>query len=127
MSMSTPVTAAAELIGLLAERGYEPDEDAPEFCRADLVTSGLGSVRVVIADEVEVHVFDRWTNLRWSARLGNAAPLAAIAGVMDAAERDAREGLCECCGSRPAATVWAGTGQLACWECVSVKREAGMG
>jgi hypothetical protein len=90
--MSTPVIAAAELIDVLSERGYEPDEDAPDFCRADLVTSGLGSVRVVIADDVEVCAFDRYMNLRWSARLGNAAPLAAMAGVMDAAERDAREG-----------------------------------
>ena len=36
-------------------------------------------------------------------------------------------GLCECCGQRPAESAWAGTGQLACWPCIEVKREAGMG
>ena len=39
----------------------------------------------------------------------------------------AARGICECCGSLPAATVWAGTGQRICWECVDRKREAGMG
>lgn len=36
-------------------------------------------------------------------------------------------GDCEACGERPAATEWAGTGQLICWECCEKKRAAGLG
>lgn len=41
-------------------------------------------------------------------------------------ERRAR-GDCERCGERRAATVWAGTGEVICWECCERKRQQGMG
>jgi hypothetical protein len=41
-------------------------------------------------------------------------------------QRKAR-GLCECCGQEPAATEWAGTGQIICWPCCDSKREQGKG
>jgi hypothetical protein len=92
--MSTPVIAASELIDELARRSYEPQEDAPEFIRADLtftvLDSVLGTVRVIVDDGVAVIGFDRNGVTMWSARFDNAAPLAAIAGAIDAAEADAR-------------------------------------
>lgn len=36
-------------------------------------------------------------------------------------------GTCERCGNRPAATEWAGTGELICWECCDARRAANHG
>jgi hypothetical protein len=87
-TMSTPVNAALDLIDVLSERGYEPQEDTAEHehLRADLTFSGLGSVRVIIADDVTVLAFDRYMAEMWSAKFSDLAPLAAITATMDAAE-----------------------------------------
>lgn len=75
----------------LMTAGYEPEEGRPARELACILTApGVGSVRVVVADDVEVHAFDRYMSCRWSARLSNA-PGAVVLAVLEGAERELAE------------------------------------
>lgn len=91
MPMSSPVTYAHDLIDILSNHGYVPDETAPEFCRADREFDGTGSVRVIIAENVKVLVFDLYGVGMWSAKFSALTPLAVIEAAIDAAGTSASQ------------------------------------
>lgn len=92
-----PLAQAAEPLAVeLRLRGYVPDESGPDFVRAGrsftVLDSPLGTVLVVVGDEVTVSAFDHETVQRWSAVFSADAPLNAITAVMDAAEAHVKNG-----------------------------------
>jgi hypothetical protein len=77
-----------DLIDHLMDAGYDPDEDdiTSMSLTANLVVSGIGSVRVIrTPGETEVHAFDQYMNCRWSARFASAPDTIVIA-ALEAAE-----------------------------------------
>lgn len=90
------MTSTANLMDHLQEQGYDPDTHSTHsWLTAELVVSGIGTVRVIINDgSVEIFVFDSFMACEWDATLSNA-PDAAIIAVIETAERqlaDKRDG-----------------------------------
>jgi hypothetical protein len=81
------MTTAPSLLDHLMNAGYEPDDDAPgSTLWADLVVSGIGTVRCIIdGPDTNVHAFDQFMVEDWSARF-TGAPDAAVIATLETAE-----------------------------------------
>ena len=76
----------ANLLDHLQEQGYEPADFSDEWY--DLVVSGVGSVRVVVSDDIYVYAFDKFMVCEWQVHLSSGASDAVIVAVLQAAEDD---------------------------------------
>ena len=74
----------ANLLDHLQEQGYEPQDSGDEWF--DLIASGIGSVRVVLSDDIYVYAFDGYMASEWEARFTPGTPDAVILATLEAAE-----------------------------------------
>jgi hypothetical protein len=76
-----------DLLDHLMTEGYEPDDNAESHTlAADLVVSGIGTIRVIRAEgETTVHAFDRYMVNRWTARF-QGAPDSIVIAALESAE-----------------------------------------
>ncbi len=76
-----------EILDHLMDAGYDPAEDGDW---ADLVASGVGSIRVDWSEdgEIRVHRFDRYLATLWSSRFDRAMPAEIILAAIEAAEAE---------------------------------------
>lgn len=86
----TAAAAGPALMALLPERDYEPLDDFPDcWLAADLVRSGIGTVRIVIADDITVYAFDAGMACRYSATFTPDTAESVVVAALDQIEREA--------------------------------------
>lgn len=85
--------AGPGLMEILPQRDYEPVDDyvfdSDVWLAADLLRPGMGTVRVVVTDEITVYAFDPNLVVRYSVRFAPSTPDAVIVAALDQIEREA--------------------------------------
>ena len=80
------MTTTANLLDHLQEQGYEPADFSDEWY--DLIVSGIGSVRVIVSDDIYIYAFDKHMANEWQLHLSPGTPDALIVAILQAAEDD---------------------------------------